>query len=231
MPSSYASPFILAPSLLSADCGRLAEELADLERIGVQWAHWDVMDGLFVPNITFGQHVIKKLRPASKIFFDVHLMIREPERYLEDFCDAGADMLVVHAEATVHLQRVLARIRQLGMKAGVALNPSTPLCALDYVLDDTDMVLLMSVNPGFGGQSFIPATLEKIRELRRRLDARGLNTLIQIDGGVNVARTGELVAAGANVLVSGSGFYAATDRAARLAEFNHAAQEASPVAF
>ena len=223
--TAASTPFILSPSLLSADCGRLAEALQDLERAGVPWAHWDVMDGQFVPNITFGQHVIKRLRPASNIFFDVHLMIREPERYLEDFCDAGANMLVVHAEATLHLQRVLARIRQLGMQAGVALNPSTPLSVLEYVLDDVDMVLLMSVNPGFGGQSFLPSTYRKLRALRTLLQQHGVTPHVQVDGGVDVQKTPELIAAGANVLVSGYGFYSAADRTARFREFVAAAEQ------
>ena len=142
---------ILSPSLLSADVGNLAAELSALEAAGLRWVHWDVMDGRFVPNITFGQHVIRQLRKRSGLFFDVHLMIVEPENYLSEFQAAGADMLVVHAEATRHLQRTLAEIRRLGMKAGVALNPATPLSALEYVLEDVDMILLMSVNPGFAG--------------------------------------------------------------------------------
>ena len=172
---------ILSPSLLSADCGRLADTLKELEAAGVKWIHWDVMDGHFVPNMTFGQHVIKGLRAASNLFFDVHLMIEQPERYLADFKAAGADMLVVHAESTVHLQRTLAEIRRLGMKSGVALNPSTPLSVLDYVMDDVDMVLIMSVNPGFGGQKFLPATFRKVSELRAKLDAAGRSDcLIQV---------------------------------------------------
>ena len=161
---------ILSPSLLSADVGNLAAELSALEAAGLRWVHWDVMDGRFVPNITFGQHVIRQLRKRSGLFFDVHLMIVEPENYLSEFQAAGADMLVVHAEATRHLHRTLAEIRRLGMKAGVALNPATPLSALEYVLEDIDMILLMSVNPGFGGQKFLPITYEKIRRLRRMLD-------------------------------------------------------------
>lgn len=211
---------ILSPSLLSADCGRLADELAALEQAGVQWAHWDIMDGDFVPNITFGQHVVKGLRKHSTLFFDVHLMIRQPDRHLEAFQQAGADMLVVHAEACVHLQRTLARIRELGMQAGVALNPATPLSVLDYVLTDVDMVLLMSVNPGFGGQRFLDATYGKLRALRQTFNAAGLSPHIQIDGGVDVTNAPTLVRAGADVLVSGSAFFsAAPDYAGRLVEF------------
>ena len=216
---------ILSPSLLSADCGNLAETLKNLEAAGVKWVHWDVMDGQFVPNITFGQHVIKGLRPASGLFFDVHLMIERPERYLAEFRDAGADMLVVHAEATVHLQRTLAEIRRLGMKAGVALNPATPLSVLDYVTDDVDMVLVMSVNPGFGGQKFRPATLRKVAGLRAKLNNAGRSDcLIQVDGGVNIENTGALVQAGADVLVSGSAFFGHPPFSERLAAFMAAAR-------
>ncbi len=216
---------ILSPSLLSADCGNLAETLRNLESAGVKWVHWDVMDGQFVPNITFGQHVIKGLRPASGLFFDVHLMIERPERYLSEFRDAGADMLVAHVEATVHLQRTLAEIRRLGMKAGAALNPATPLSSLDYVLDDVDMVLVMSVNPGFGGQKFLPATLRKVAELRAKLNAAGrADCLIQVDGGVNLDNTGALVEAGADVLVSGSAFFGHPPFSERLAAFTAAAR-------
>ena len=198
---------ILSPSLLfSADVGNLAAELSALEAAGLRWVHWDVMDGRFVPNITFGQHVIRQLRKRSGLFFDVHLMIVEPENYLSEFQAAGADMLVVHAEATRHLQRTLAETRRLGMKAGVALNPATPVragiraggCRYDF---------LMSVNPGFGGQKFLPITYEKIRRLRRMLDERRLEALIQIDGGVTPDNTADLVRAGADVLVSGSAFF------------------------
>ncbi len=216
---------ILSPSLLSADCGNLAETLKNLESAGVKWVHWDVMDGQFVPNITFGQHVIKGLRPASGLFFDVHLMIERPERYLSEFRDAGADMLVVHAEATKHLQRTLAEIRRLGMKAGFALNPATPLSVLDYVTDDVDMVLVMSVNPGFGGQKFLPATLRKVAELRAKLnDAGRSDCLVQVDGGVNIENTGALVQAGADVLVSGSAFFGHPPFSERLAAFTAAAR-------
>ncbi len=218
---------ILSPSLLSADCGRLAETLADLKASGVEWVHWDVMDGHFVPNMTFGQHVIKGLRKASDLFFDVHLMIEEPERYLADFQTAGAQMLVVHVEATRHLQRTLAEIRRLGMKAGAALNPATPLSALEYVLNDVDMVLLMSVNPGFGGQKFLPATYAKLRRLRAMLNSSGnSDCLVQVDGGVDIENTPLLVEAGANVLVSGSAFFGAPPYGQRLQAFQEAASRA-----
>ena len=216
---------ILSPSLLSADCGNLAETLKNLESAGVKWVHWDVMDGQFVPNITFGQHVIKGLRPASGLFFDVHLMIERPARYLSELRDAGADMLVVHAAAPNPLQRTLAEIRRLGMKAGVALNPATPLSVLDYVTDDVDMVLVMSVNPGFGGQKFLPATLRKVAELRAKLnDAGRSDCLVQVDGGVNIENTGALVQAGADVLVSGSAFFGHPPFSERLAAFTAAAR-------
>lgn len=199
---------ILAPSLLSSDFGNLAQELKALEDAGVKWAHWDVMDGSFVPNITLGPPIIKKLRETSKLFFDVHLMIDAPDRYLADFVKAGSDILVVHQEACLHLERTLSEIRKLGIKCGVALNPATSLSTIDYVLDENlDMVLIMSVNPGFGGQSFIPSSLRKVKELKAMIKQRGLNTLIQVDGGVTPGNTAELIEAGADVLVSGSAFF------------------------
>ncbi|MFI3271160.1 MAG: ribulose-phosphate 3-epimerase [Pseudomonadota bacterium] len=213
---------ILSPSLLSSDFGRLTEELAALEDAGIKWVHWDVMDGNFVPNITYGQPIIKSLRKKSSLFFDVHLMIEKPERYLADFVDAGADLIVVHAEASIHLQRTLAEIRRLGCKAGVALNPHTPLSVLDYVLPDTDLVLIMSVNPGFGGQKFLPATYDKVKALRAMITTQGTNTLIEIDGGVTPDNTADLVAAGADVLVSGSAFFNFPPYAERLATFEAA---------
>ncbi len=200
-------PVILAPSLLSSDFGRLREELAALEHAGIEWVHWDVMDGMFVPNITLGPPIIAKLRKDSRLFFDVHLMIEAPGRYLKEFVDAGADVLCIHAEAEVHLERAVSEIARLGAKPAVALNPHTPLDHVHYLLPELYMVLIMSVNPGFGGQSFIPFCKDKICELKTMITQAGATTLIQVDGGVSPENTGELVACGADVLVSGSAFF------------------------
>lgn len=216
---------ILSPSLLSADFGALGAVLGALEQAGLRWAHWDVMDGVFVPNITLGAPVIRCLRRQSGLFFDVHLMIVEPERHLQAFAEAGADMLVVHAEACVHLERTLASIHSLGVKCGVALNPHTPLCCLEYILDDVDMVLVMSVNPGFGGQHFLPASLRKIRELKKMIRAAGADVLIEVDGGITLENTPLVVGAGADVLVSGSAFFGCPPYGERHAAFLAAAVE------
>ena len=199
---------ILSPSLLSADFGKLDQELADLEEAGLSWVHWDVMDGAFVPNITLGAPIVQKCRPKTHLFFDVHLMVDRPERYLDQFLEAGADLVCIHAEACTHLESALSRISHGGARAALALNPHTPLNCLDYILPQLDMVLIMSVNPGFGGQSFIPFSLRKIRDVAQRIREAGTETLIQVDGGVTPENAGALVASGADVLVSGSAFFA-----------------------
>jgi ribulose-phosphate 3-epimerase len=201
----------LSASILSADFVRLAEEIHKAEEAGVDWIHVDVMDGLFVPNITIGVPVVKAIRRVTKLPLDVHLMIDRPERYLEAFVDAGADWLGIQVEATIHLDRHLNRIRELGAKATATLNPSTSLDTLEYVLELADMVLLMTVNPGFSGQEFIPAMLPKIRRLRQMIDERGLKALLQVDGGVQLDTVDDLVEAGVDVFVSGSGIFNSGD--------------------
>ena len=203
--------YYIAPSLLSADFGRLAEEVRAVEAAGADLLHIDVMDGRFVPNITIGPPVVAAIRKVATAPLDVHLMIVEPERYIEEFAKAGADVITVHAEATPHLQRAVARIRELGKKAGVSLNPSTSLSAIEWVLTDVDMVLIMSVNPGFGGQAFLPSSLGKVELLRTQLTRAGLNVDIAVDGGIKADNVAEVVAAGANVIVSGSGIFGTAD--------------------
>ena len=213
----------IAPSILSADLGRLADEIHDAEAAGADWIHVDVMDGRFVPNITLGPIVVAAARRATKLPLDVHLMIVEPERYLEDFAEAGADVISVHEEASVHLQRTLSKIRSLGKRAGVVLNPHTPETALDYVLEDADVVLVMSVNPGFGGQSFLPSQIRKLSALRQKIDARGLPIDLEVDGGVSPATARQVVEAGARVLVAGNAVFGKPDRARAIAELRAAA--------
>ncbi len=202
---------LIAPSLLSADFSELGKAAALLDRSEADWFHLDVMDGRFVPNITFGMPVIKAIRPLSDKPFDVHLMIAEPERYIEDFKKAGADILSIHLEASTHLHRSLQAIRQCGMKSGVALNPHSLVESIEHVLAETDLVCLMSVNPGFGGQKFIESTYEKVRRLKAMIRAQGTNTLIEIDGGVSDANAQLLKEAGADVLVAGSYVFGSAD--------------------
>lgn len=198
---------ILAPSILSADFGILGQQLKILEESRAQYIHVDVMDGMFVPSISFGMPVIKSLRPYSSKVFDVHMMVHEPGRYVEEIAAAGADMITVHAEACTHLDRVIGQIHACGKKAGVVLNPGTPLSVLDYVLPQLDMVLLMSVNPGYGGQKYIPYVTGKIRDLRHMISERGLSVDIQVDGGVTLDNVSGLMEAGANVFVAGSAVF------------------------
>ena len=212
-------PVIVAPSILSADFGRLAEEVRAVEQAGADWIHVDVMDGRFVPNLTIGPVVVEAVRRATGKPIDVHLMIVEPERYLDAFAKAGADHLLVHCEpsSTIHLHRTLSHIRDLGKTAGTVLNPATPLAQIEHVLDLCGIVLVMTVNPGFGGQKFLPSMLPKIRALRRLCDERGLDTIIEVDGGLGGDNAWQVVEAGATAIVAGSAVFGARDYAAAIA--------------
>lgn len=214
-------PLLISPSILAADFARLGDEVRAIDEGGADWIHIDVMDGHFVPNISFGLPVVEGVRPVTRKPFDVHLMISPVDRYLEAFANAGADVITVHAEATSHLDRSLQAIRSLGKKAGVSLNPATPASVLKHVLDRLDLVLVMTVNPGFGGQSFIPAMLEKIAEVRDMV--RGRNIDIEVDGGVTRANAAEVARAGANVLVAGSAIFKAKDYAEEIRAIRTAA--------
>ncbi len=197
----------LAPSILSADFGRLSEEVARATEAGADYIHVDVMDGHFVPNITIGPPIVKAIRPCTHLPLDVHLMISAPEMYVERFADAGANILTVHAEACIHLHRVVESIKELGIKAGVSINPATPTDAIEEVLPFVDLVLVMSVNPGFGGQRFIETSVDKIARLRRQLDERGLDAELEVDGGINAEIAPRVVQAGARVLVAGAAVF------------------------
>ncbi len=217
---------MIAPSILSADFSRLGEEVKAVEAAGADVIHIDVMDGHFVPNITIGPLIVKAIRPVTNLPLDVHLMIADPDRYLQDFIDAGADWVTVHVEACIHLHRTLSFIRSKGKKAGAVLNPATSLSTLEYVLADVDLVMLMSVNPGFGGQSFIESSLEKMTRLRRMLDAVNPGAGIEVDGGIGPATIARAAAAGANIFVAGSAVYGSTDYQAVIQEMKDLAGHA-----
>jgi ribulose-phosphate 3-epimerase len=197
----------IAPSILSANFIKLGEEIKAAEEAGVDMLHIDIMDGHFVPNITIGPFIVESIRQATSLPLDVHLMIEEPDTYISDFINAGADYVTVHLEASVHLHRTVQLIKETGVKAGVSLNPATPVWSLEHILPDIHLVLLMSVNPGFGGQKFIPQALDKIRILRKFIDEKGLTTLIEVDGGINVDNAKDVASAGADILVMGSAFF------------------------
>lgn len=215
----------IAPSILSADFSRLGEEIKAVEAAGADYIHIDVMDGHFVPNITIGPLVVAAARKITKLPLDVHLMIENPDRYIADFAAAGADIIVVHAEASIHLHRSIQLIKSLGKKAGISLNPATPLNYLEYVLADLDLVLLMTVNPGFGGQSFIEEAIPKIKSLRAMLDKRGLEAELEVDGGVKIDNIARISHAGADVFVAGSAVFGSSDYAATIKALKTQAKE------
>lgn len=211
----------IAPSLLSANFADLTKDIKKLEEGKADYLHLDIMDGIYVPNITFGPPLIKKIRKVTELPFDVHLMIDRPERFIEDFVDAGADIITVHEESTTHLHRTIQLIKSFGVKAGVTLNPSTPLSTLEYIMDDIDLILIMTVNPGFGGQSFIPAMKEKIAKVRTMIDEHNPDIILEVDGGIKLDNAKEIKDLGADLLVVGSGIFSADDIAKRIEEFKN----------
>lgn len=215
----------IAPSILSADFSRLGDEIRAVEAAGADYIHIDVMDGRFVPNITIGPLIVEAARKVTELPLDVHLMIVEPERYVADFAAAGADIIVVHAEATNHLHRLIQQIKGLGKKAGVSLNPATPLNCLEHIVEELDMAMLMTVNPGFGGQSFIESCIPKIRALREMLDLRGSTAEIEVDGGVKTSNIARIAHAGADVLVAGSAVFGSSNYAATISELKQLSRE------
>ena len=215
----------IAPSILSADFARLGDEIKAIEAGGADYVHIDVMDGQFVPNITIGPLIVEAARRVTTLPLDVHLMIVDPDRYIPDFAKAGSDIIVVHAEATNHLHRTVQLIKSLGKKAGVSLNPATPLSVLDYVMEELDLILLMTVNPGFGGQSFIEACIPKIQALRATMDRRGIEAELEVDGGVKIDNIARIAHAGADVFVAGSAVFNTPDYAATIAELKKRAKE------
>jgi ribulose-phosphate 3-epimerase len=215
---------LIAPSILSADFSRLGEEIEAVERVGADWIHVDVMDGHFVPNITIGPAVVEAVKRVTGLPLDVHLMIENADQYLEDFVKAGSDSLTVQVEACVHLHRTIQAIKELGVKAAVALNPSTPVSTIEWILEEVDMVLIMSVNPGFGGQKFIPQALQKIEELKSMISARNPNVLIQVDGGINEKTIRSASKAGADVFVAGSAIFGSSDYGETISKFRSLVQ-------
>lgn len=217
---------IIAPSILSADFSRLGEEIAAIEKGGADWVHVDVMDGHFVPNITIGPPVVASLRKITKLPLDVHLMIQDPDKYIEKFAKAGADIITIHVETSPHLHRSVQFIKDQGCKAGVSLNPATSLATLDHILSDVDMVLIMTVNPGFGGQEFIPSVLPKIKRLREKISEKGIGVDIEVDGGVNINTISKVAQAGGNIFVAGNAVFTTPDYGKTISELRRLAQGA-----